>query len=114
MGTLGFVCPTTGREVDTGIEVDSLSFTSLHSEQLGCPECLETHQLSLIKVWVADTGPARADRVISIASAGSYFNAPGTGVHEVGCHGKIRSGRLGSVARPITHVCTSSDQDTVA
>ena len=57
MGTLGFVCPTTGREVDTGIEVDSLSFTSLHSEQLGCPECLETHQLSLIKVWVAETGP---------------------------------------------------------
>ena len=46
MGTLGFVCPTTGREVYTGIEVDSLSFTSLHSEQLGCPECLETHQLS--------------------------------------------------------------------
>ena len=41
MGTLGFVCPNTGREVDTGIEVDSLSFTSLHSEQLGCPECLE-------------------------------------------------------------------------
>ena len=33
MGTLGFVCPTTGREVDTGIEVDRLSFTSLHSEQ---------------------------------------------------------------------------------
>ena len=57
MGTLGFVCPTTGRKVDTGIEVDSLSFTSLHSEQLGCPECLETHQLSLIKVWVAETGP---------------------------------------------------------
>ena len=56
MGTLGFVCPTTGREVDTGIEVDSLSFTSLHSEQLGCPECLETHQLSLIKVWVAEMG----------------------------------------------------------
>ena len=43
-----------------------------------------------------------------------YFNAPGTGAHEVGCHGKIRSGRLGWVARPITHVCTSSDQDTVA
>ena len=63
MGTLGFVCPTTGREVDTGIEVDSLSFTSLHSEQLGCPECLETHQLSLIKVWVAETGPP--DFVIS-------------------------------------------------
>ena len=57
MGTLGFLCPTTGREVDTGIEVDSLRFTSLHSEQLGCPECLETHQLALIKVWVADTGP---------------------------------------------------------
>jgi len=56
MGTLGFVCPTTGREVDTGIEVDSLSFTSLRSEQLGCPECLETHQLSLIKVWVAEMG----------------------------------------------------------
>jgi hypothetical protein len=62
MGTLGFVCPTTGREVDTGIEVDSLSFTSLHSEQLGCPECLETHQLSLIK---ACSRPARAARVSS-------------------------------------------------
>ena len=47
-------------EVDTGIEVDSLSFTSLHSEQLGCPECLETHQLSLIKVWVAEMGPPEA------------------------------------------------------
>jgi hypothetical protein len=70
MGTLGFVCPTTGREVDTGIEVDSLSFTSLHSEQLGCPECLETHQLSLIKIWVGRHESARAGRVISIASAG--------------------------------------------
>ena len=49
MGTLCFVCPTSGREVDTGIDVDPLSSNSLRGEQLGCPECLEVHQLSNIE-----------------------------------------------------------------
>ena len=57
MGTLCFVCPTSGREVDSGIEVDPVSFVGLQREQLGCPECLERHQLSDIKAWVADKMP---------------------------------------------------------
>ena len=36
MGTIVYVCPTNGREVDTGIEVDLVSFASLYGEQVGC------------------------------------------------------------------------------
>jgi hypothetical protein len=54
LGTLCFVCPANGRVVDTGIEVDQDSFTSLDREQLGCPECLEIHRLAEIKAWVSD------------------------------------------------------------
>lgn len=54
MGTLRFVCPTKGCEVDTNIEVDPASFKGLYGEQLGCPECLEVHRLSKIKAWVSD------------------------------------------------------------
>lgn len=56
MGTLYFVCPASGRNVNTGIEVDRTSFGSIRGERLGCPECFETHQLSHIKVWIADRG----------------------------------------------------------
>ena len=57
MGTLLYVCPTNGREVDTGIEVDLVSFASLYGEQVGCPECLEVHRLANIKAWVTDKAP---------------------------------------------------------
>ena len=57
MGTLGFVCPTTGREVTRVLRLIASASLAFTAQQLGCPECLETHQLSLIKVWVADTGP---------------------------------------------------------
>jgi hypothetical protein len=50
-------CPTNGREVDTGIDVDPLSFSGLRGEQLGRPECLEVHQLSDIKALVTDQAP---------------------------------------------------------
>ena len=60
MGTLCFVCPTNGREVDTGIEVDNVSFATLYAEQLGCPECLEVHELSRIDAWVTDKGHTRS------------------------------------------------------
>ena len=76
MGTLGFVCPTIGREVDTGIEVDSLSFTSLYGEQLGCPECLEAHQLhpSDQSPWLVRPGAASS----SGARVASGRFTPGT------------------------------------
>jgi len=55
--TLHFICPTSGRQVDTGIEVDPISFESLRAEQLGCPECLEVHRFSEIKSWVGKSEP---------------------------------------------------------
>jgi hypothetical protein len=57
MGKLCFVCPASGREVDTGIEVDQISFGSLRGEQLGCPDCLEVHQMAEIKAWVRELPP---------------------------------------------------------
>ena len=57
MGTLRFVCPKSGLEVDTGIEVDPVSFNGLYRERLGCPECLDVHQLSETKAWVDDQLP---------------------------------------------------------
>jgi hypothetical protein len=54
MGTLRFVCPATRHEVDTGILIDPVSLEAIHREKLGCPECLDVHQISEIRVWVAD------------------------------------------------------------
>jgi uncharacterized C2H2 Zn-finger protein len=40
MGTLFFVCPTTGRAVLTGVEIDLSSYSSLPSRTgLRCPQC---------------------------------------------------------------------------
>ena len=55
-GTLRFVCPDGGHEVDTGILIDPISLDAIRGEQLGCPECLGVHHLSQIKTWV-DKGP---------------------------------------------------------
>jgi hypothetical protein len=52
MGTLCFICPVSGREVDTGIELDMGGFDSLRAEPLGCPECLGVHRIGAIKAWV--------------------------------------------------------------
>ena len=69
MGTLCFVCPATGREVDTGIELDPVSFASLRSEQLGCPDCLGVHQITGIKAWVREQ--PRFDLVDQPSSVGN-------------------------------------------
>jgi hypothetical protein len=50
MGRLWFVCPASEREVDTGIELDPVSFASLCGEELRCPDCLGVHQIAQIKV----------------------------------------------------------------
>jgi hypothetical protein len=54
MGRLCFVCPASGREVDTGIELNLESFDTLYGEPLGCPECLRVHRLGEIKAWVRE------------------------------------------------------------
>ena len=52
MGTLVFVCPATGQEVTTGIEMDKATLASLRGEPLRCPYCPEAHQISDIQVWI--------------------------------------------------------------
>ncbi len=41
MSMLLFVCPATGQQVSTGIEIDRSSFKSLsrHTTELNCPHC---------------------------------------------------------------------------
>ena len=54
MGILSFVCPSTGLEVATGIDIDADSFTCLPSglTQITCPHCSEDHTLSTIRSWL--------------------------------------------------------------
>ena len=56
MGALFFVCPTTGREVSTGIEIDPTSYRGLPTEftEITCPVCNETHNLSNVRPHVSD------------------------------------------------------------
>ena len=52
MGTLVFVCPATGQEVSTGIEIEPLTLVRLRSEEVRCPFCRETHRMSEIRAWI--------------------------------------------------------------
>ena len=56
MGALVFVCPATGLEVFTGLEMDHDSFAALPSvlPDLSCPHCPKPHQLSEVTAWLAE------------------------------------------------------------
>lgn len=47
MGTLVFVCPTTGLKVLTGLEMDRVTFADLPSvlPDIRCPHCAKPHRL---------------------------------------------------------------------
>jgi hypothetical protein len=54
MVTLIFVCPATGEEVSTGLEVD---LPTLQRSELGrvyCPHCRQQHQMAGIKYWLSE------------------------------------------------------------
>ena len=59
MGTLIFVCPTTGHQVSSGVEVDRSSYKSLPRTQTAifCPRCRENHLLSRIWAWLDSNDP---------------------------------------------------------
>ena len=59
MGTLVFVCPTTGHEVSTGVEVDRSNYKSLSRTKMAvfCPRCRKNHMLSAIWAWLVDEVP---------------------------------------------------------
>ena len=49
MGTLLFVCPKSGQEIDSCVEMDdtSLTLTRPLSIQIWCPFCGETHEFKI-------------------------------------------------------------------
>jgi hypothetical protein len=56
MGTLVFVCPTSGQEISTGVEVDRSSYRKLSRTKTAifCPRCRKSHKLSVIWAWLAN------------------------------------------------------------
>lgn len=61
MGTLVFVCPTTGHEVST--EVDRSNFRKLSRTKTAifCPRCRKNHKLSVIWAWLVSEAPEASD-----------------------------------------------------
>ena len=59
MGTLVFVCPTTGAEVSTGIEMDVATLHKLELSKVFCRHCRQQHQMAGIPNWLAMGGTAR-------------------------------------------------------
>jgi hypothetical protein len=53
MGVLKFICPATGEEVSTGVDVEAESFERLPSSvPLDCPHCPAPHALGTVNAWV--------------------------------------------------------------
>ena len=71
MGTLVFVCPTTGHEVSLGIEIDRSSFKSLPRTEttISCPHCREKHLLSAVWSWLVSEYPEAQPGGGSVKSA---------------------------------------------
>jgi len=59
MGNLVFVCPTTGHQVSTGVDVEGSSFKSLPRTRTAifCPRCRKNHLLSRIWAWLGSNVP---------------------------------------------------------
>ena len=67
MSTLIFVCPVTGKEVPTGLEMDPATLLSLRSEEVRCSQCGECHRLSEIRAWIAWPADILSDESLAIA-----------------------------------------------
>jgi hypothetical protein len=52
MGTLVFVCPATGEEVSTGIEMDLATLSQMDVAKVYCPYCRQ-HQMVGIEYWLS-------------------------------------------------------------
>jgi hypothetical protein len=59
MPPLKFMCPITGNEVDTGIDLDAASLASLPRDrtELSCPHCNKPHILAGISAWLGELQP---------------------------------------------------------
>ena len=71
MGTLVFVCPTTGHEASTGVEVDRSNYERLSRTKTAifCPHCRKNHMLSVIWAWLVSEVREVPDESKSTTSA---------------------------------------------
>ena len=53
MGTLVFVCPATGEEVSTGIEMDTPTLNQLDLSKIFCPHCRQPHHMFGTEYWLS-------------------------------------------------------------
>jgi hypothetical protein len=56
MGTLIFVCPASGIEVATGIEMEIATLECLEFSKVYCPHCRQTHQMAGMEYWLTELG----------------------------------------------------------
>jgi len=61
MGALVFVCPTSGHEVSTGLEIDPESYRALPEglAEIKCPACGLTHNLYQVEARLVDDGTSQ-------------------------------------------------------
>ena len=52
MGTLVYLCPATGAEVSTGIEMEPVTLQQLELSKVYCPHCRQQHQMAGIPYWL--------------------------------------------------------------
>ena len=64
MGALFVVCPTTGHEVSTGLDIDPTSYHSLPNgfSQIRCPDCNQTHDFSDLRSRLVAYGESESLR----------------------------------------------------
>ncbi len=70
MPPLKFICPATGNEVDTGIDLDVQSFAALPRSitPFGCPHCAHPHLLAHVQAWLGELQPATSDTAVPSSS----------------------------------------------
>jgi len=70
MPPLKFICPATGNEVDTGIDLDVQSFAALprNITPFGCPHCADPHLLAHVQAWLGELQPATSDTAVPSSS----------------------------------------------
>jgi hypothetical protein len=55
MGTLVFVCPASGEEVSTGVEMDIPTLSQLELAKVYCPHCQQPHHMFGVEYWLSHT-----------------------------------------------------------
>jgi hypothetical protein len=53
MGALVFICPATGEEVSTGIQMDISTLSQLELAKIYCPHCQQPHNMFGVEYWLS-------------------------------------------------------------